>query len=144
MKKNTRDNEQMLRRTAAMNESLPWLHLKGISTGDFAEALKAQVGPQARGLSSSTISRLKQVWAREYEEWSQRDLRGQRFVYLWIDGIDRAVEGSGTSPASRLSRECVAACLWLSRVYAEVNSTMEHDARCKASTLGSACAGTGR
>ena len=76
-----------LRRTAAMDELLPWLHLKGISTGDFGEALEALVGPQARGLSSSTISRLKQVWAQEYEEWSQRDLRGQRFVYLWIDGI---------------------------------------------------------
>ena len=45
------------------------------------------MGPQAQGLSSSTISRLKQVWAQEYEEWSQRGLRGQRFVYLWIDGI---------------------------------------------------------
>ena len=76
-----------LRRTAAMDELLPWLHLKGISTGDFGEALEALVGPQARGLSSSTISRLKQVWTQEYEEWSQRDLRGQRFVYLWIDGI---------------------------------------------------------
>ena len=76
-----------LRRTAAMDELLPWLHLKGISTGDFGEALEALVGPQARGLSSSTISRLKQVWAQEYEEWSQRDLRGQRFVYLWIDAI---------------------------------------------------------
>ena len=76
-----------LRRSAAMDELLPWLHLKGISTGDFGEALEALVGPQARGLSSSTISRLKQVWAQEYEEWSQRDLRGQRFVYLWIDGI---------------------------------------------------------
>lgn len=76
-----------LRRTAAMDELLPWLHLKGISTGDFGEALEALVGPQARGLSSSTISRLKQVWTQEYEEWSQRDLRGQRFVYLSIDGI---------------------------------------------------------
>ena len=76
-----------LRRSAAMDELLPWLHLKGISTGDFGEALEALVGPQARGSSSSTISRLKQVWAQEYEEWSQRDLRGQRFVYLWIDGI---------------------------------------------------------
>ena len=76
-----------LRRSAAMDELLPWLHLKGISTGDFGEALEALLGPQARGLSSSTISRLKQVWVQEYEEWSQRDLRGQRFVYLWIDGI---------------------------------------------------------
>ena len=76
-----------LRRSAAMDELLPWLHLKGISTGDFAEALEALVGPQARGLSSSTISRLKQVWTQEYEEWSQRDLRGLRLVYLWVDGI---------------------------------------------------------
>ena len=76
-----------LRRTSAMDELLPWLHLKGISTGDFGEALAALVGPQARELSSSTISRLKQVSTQEYEEWSQRDLRGQRFVHLWIDGI---------------------------------------------------------
>ena len=60
---------------------------EGHFDGDFGEALEALVGPQARGLSSSTICRLKQVWAQEYEEWSQRDLRGQRFVYLWIDGI---------------------------------------------------------
>ena len=76
-----------LRRSAAMDELLPWLHLKGISTGDFGEALEALVGPQARGLSSSTISRLKQVWTQEYEEWSRRDLSGQRLVYLWVDGI---------------------------------------------------------
>ena len=70
-----------------MDELLPWPHLKGISTGDFGEALEALVGPQARGLSSSMTSRLKQVWTQEYEEWSRRDLRGKRFVYLWIDGI---------------------------------------------------------
>ena len=61
--------------------------MKRISTGDFGEALEALVGPQARGLSASTISRLKQVWTPEYEEWSRRDLRGKRFVYLWADGI---------------------------------------------------------
>ena len=76
-----------LRRTAAMDELLPWLHPKGISTGDFAELLEALVGPQARGLSSSTIRRLKQVWTQEYEEWIRRDLSGQRIVYLWVDGI---------------------------------------------------------
>ena len=53
-----------------MNELLPWLHLDGISTGDFGRTLDTLVGPQARGLSSSTISRLKQVWAQEFEEWS--------------------------------------------------------------------------
>ena len=61
--------------------------LKGISTGDFSEALEALLGPDAPGLSAATVVRLKDVWRREYEAWSKRDLSGQRFVYIWADGI---------------------------------------------------------
>ncbi len=64
-----------------------WLYLKGISTGDFSEALEALLGPDAPGLSATTVVRLKEVWRREYETWSKRDLSGKRFVYIWADGI---------------------------------------------------------
>ena len=63
------------------------MYLKGISTGDFSEALEALLGPHAPGLSATTVVRLKEVWRREYEAWSKRDLSGQRFVYIWADGI---------------------------------------------------------
>lgn len=76
-----------LRRTKSVEELIPWLYLKGISTGDFSDALKALLGPAAPGLSATTVVRLKQVWSEQYESWSQRSLEGQRFVYLWADGI---------------------------------------------------------
>lgn len=76
-----------LRRTRSIEELLPWLYLKGVSTGDFSEALAALLGKDARGLSAATISRLKEVWKSEYEHWTRRDLRGKNFVYLWVDGV---------------------------------------------------------
>ena len=76
-----------LRRTKSVEELIPWLYLKGISTGDFSEALEALLGPDAPGLSAATVVRLKDVWRREYEAWSKRDLSGQRFVCIWADGI---------------------------------------------------------
>ena len=76
-----------LRKTASMEELIPWLYLKGISTGDFQEALAALLGPEAGGLSPTTIVRLKEKWGREYDEWCRRDLSGERYVYLWADGI---------------------------------------------------------
>ena len=76
-----------LRRTKSVEELIPWLYLKGISTGDFSEALEALLGPDAPGLSATTVVRLKEVWRREYETWSKRDLSGKRFVYIWADGI---------------------------------------------------------
>ena len=65
--------------SAARKAFIPWLYLKGISTGDFSEALEALLGPDAPGLSATTVVRLKDVWRREYEAWSQRDLSGQPF-----------------------------------------------------------------
>jgi putative transposase len=76
-----------LRRTRSLEELLPWLYLKGLSTGDFSSALTALLGKDAPGLSANTIGRLKEVWKREYEQWSKRSLIGKQYVYIWADGI---------------------------------------------------------
>ena len=76
-----------LRKTKSLEELIPWLYLKGISTGDFSEALAALVGPAAKGLSATTITRLKEVWQQEFQEWSQRPLKGKDYVYVWADGV---------------------------------------------------------
>ena len=76
-----------LRRAKSIEELLPWLYLKGISTGDFCEALAALLGPEAPGLSASTIARLKEVWQGEREHWQRRDLSAKRYVYFWADGV---------------------------------------------------------
>lgn len=76
-----------LRKAKSIEELLPWLYLKGISTGDFQEALAALLGPNAAGLSSTTISRLKADWWDEYDRWQRRDLSARRFVYIWADGV---------------------------------------------------------
>lgn len=76
-----------LRRAKSVEELLPWLYLKGISTGDFGEALAALLGPDAPGLSATTIARLKAGWAEEYERWLRRDLSAKRYVYFWADGV---------------------------------------------------------
>jgi putative transposase len=76
-----------LRRTKTIEELLPWLYLKGISTGDFSEALAALLGRDAPGLSAGTISRLKAVWAVEHTHWERRSLANKHYVYLWVDGI---------------------------------------------------------
>jgi putative transposase len=76
-----------LRRTRSLEELLPWLYLKGLSTSDFSSALTALLGKDAPGLSANTISRLKEVWKREHEQWSRRSLSGKEYVYLWADGI---------------------------------------------------------
>lgn len=76
-----------LRKAKSVEELLPWLYLKGISTGDFSEALAALLGPDAEGLSASTITRLKASWWEEYETWRKRDLSGKHYVYIWADGV---------------------------------------------------------
>jgi transposase-like protein len=75
------------RRSKSLEVLIPILYLKGISTGDFAEALSALLGPNAGGLSASTIARLKEVWADEHARWLKRDLSAKRYVYFWVDGI---------------------------------------------------------
>lgn len=76
-----------LRKTKSLEELLPWLYLKGISTGDFNEALQSLVGPECPGLSASTVTRLLQAWQGEYHEWSKRSLKDKNYVYLWVDGV---------------------------------------------------------
>ena len=76
-----------MRKTRSLEALIPWLYLKGVSTGDFSEALAALVGTDAPGLSQATISRLKAVWKQEYDAWRRRDLSGKRYVYFWADGI---------------------------------------------------------
>ena len=76
-----------LRKTKSLEELIPWLYLKGVSTGDFSEALAALVGPSAVGLSATTIVRLKSVWEEEFQEWNKRSLEGKKYVYVWADGV---------------------------------------------------------
>ena len=75
------------RRSKSLEVLIPVLYLKGISTGDFEEALAALLGKDAGGLSASTIARLKDAWADEHMRWSKRDLTAKRYVYFWVDGI---------------------------------------------------------
>lgn len=76
-----------LKRTKAMEEFIPWLYLKGISTGEMQPALEALLCEGATGLSANTVSRLKQGWEQDYDQWRQRDLSKRRYVYLWADGV---------------------------------------------------------
>ncbi|MEE4238444.1 MAG: IS256 family transposase [Anderseniella sp.] len=76
-----------LRKAKSVEELLPWLYLKGVSTGDFSEALAALLGPHAKGLSAKTIARLKAAWWEDYEAWQKRDLGTRRFLYIWADGV---------------------------------------------------------
>ena len=76
-----------LRKTRTLDAMIPWLYLKGVSTNGFSEALQALLGPEAPGLSPSSIVRLKQSWEGDYKEWSHRSFHGKRYVYFWADGI---------------------------------------------------------
>jgi transposase-like protein len=76
-----------LRRSQALDELLPWLYLKGISTGDFAEALQSLLGEDAPALSPNVIVRLTGGWGQEYDAWCRRDLSDKQYVYVWADGI---------------------------------------------------------
>ncbi len=76
-----------LRRTKSLAELLPWLYLRGISTGDFSSVLTSLLGQDAPGLSAPTIRRLKESWTTEHQEWAKRDLSKKTYVYLWADGI---------------------------------------------------------
>lgn len=76
-----------LRKTKSLEQLIPWLYLKGVSTGDFSDALIALVGKDAPGLSVATISRLKAVWQEDFQSWGRRDLSSKRYVYFWADGI---------------------------------------------------------
>ncbi len=76
-----------VRKTRSLEAALPWLYLKGISTGEMQAALEALVGPEAKGLSASTVARLKQSWRAEYDAWRQRRVDEGEWAYIWVDGI---------------------------------------------------------
>jgi putative transposase len=75
------------RRSKSLEVLIPILYLKGVSTGDFEEALVALLGKDAGGLSAATVGRLKEAWSEEHARWSKRDLSAKRYVYFWVDGI---------------------------------------------------------
>lgn len=80
-----------VRRSKRISAALPWLYLKGVSTGDMREALAVLVGERACGLSPNVVSRLKAEWAAEYTGWMKRDLSESRYIYWWADGIHTGV-----------------------------------------------------
>ncbi len=76
-----------VRKTQSLEAALPWLYLKGVSTGEMSAALEVLVGPEAKGLSASTVSRLKRTWSEEYQAWREVPLDRDRWVYVWADGV---------------------------------------------------------
>jgi transposase-like protein len=78
---------RFMRRAPSIDAVVPVLYLKGISTNDFPTALEALLGPGAKGLSATTVVRLKDIWTEEYREWAKRDLGGKSYVYVWADGV---------------------------------------------------------
>ena len=85
-----------LRKAKTIDELIPWLYLKGVSTGDFTEALQSLLGPDCPGLSATTVTRLIATWQEEQQAWSRRDLSGKRYVYIWVDGPRRSTSTSGS------------------------------------------------
>jgi putative transposase len=75
------------RRSLSLDALLPVLYLRGVSSGDFQEALSALVGPDAPNLSPGAISRLTGEWQGEHDRWQRRDLSARRYVYVWADGV---------------------------------------------------------
>jgi putative transposase len=80
-----------MRRSPRLEEALPVLYLRGLSTGDFAPALEVLLGQSARGFSATTITRLKEAWKEEYRVWRRRDLSDRRYAYVWADGVNFSV-----------------------------------------------------
>jgi len=89
-----------IRKTRSLEAAIPWLYLKGVSSGEMSAALEVLVGSQANGLSASTVSRLKQVWAQEYREWCGARLDQDRWVYIWADGVYSGLRAERTKLCS--------------------------------------------
>lgn len=85
-----------VRKSRSLEAALPWLYLKGVSSGEMHEALATLVGPEAQGLSASTVSRLKQQWEQEYQAWRKQRLDCDQWVYLWVDGIYSGLRAEDT------------------------------------------------
>lgn len=82
-----------VRKSKSLEAAVPWLYLKGISSGEMGEALKVLVGPEVQGLSASTVARLKQAWGSEYQAWNEERLDKDRWVYVWVDDIYSGLRG---------------------------------------------------
>lgn len=89
-----------LRRSRSLDELIPWLYLRGISTGDFQEALQALLGEGAAALSATTITRITAPWEEEHASWGRRDLRGKEYVYMYADGVHFNIRLTG-------ERQCI-------------------------------------
>lgn len=76
-----------LRRSKSLDELIPWLYLKGVSTGDFSDALEAVLGAGAKGLSANVVVKLKDRWKAEFADWNKRSLAAKEYVYVWADGV---------------------------------------------------------
>ena len=83
-----------VRRTKTLEAALPWLYLKGVSSGEMGAALKVLLGPDAAGLSANTVSRLKRGWAAEYDGWREAVLDDEPIVYIWADGVYSGLRGT--------------------------------------------------
>ena len=83
-----------VRKSRSLEAALPWLYLKGVSSGEMSEALAALVGSEASGLSASTVARLKKDWGNEYDQWCKRRLDKDQWVYIWADGIYSGLRGT--------------------------------------------------
>lgn len=82
-----------VRKAQRVEAALPWLYLRGISTGDMQDALSVLLGEGAKGLSPAVVSRLKAQWAEDYAAWNRRDLSEECYVYVWADGIYSTLRG---------------------------------------------------
>lgn len=95
-----------VRKTRSLEAALPWLYLKGISTGEMGNALKVLVGNQAEGFSPATVSRLKQKWAEDYKEWQDRRLDQDKWVYICADGsVSRAQAAAQAAPVRNCTKD---------------------------------------
>jgi transposase-like protein len=85
-----------IRKTPSLEAAIPWLYLKGVSTGEMSDALSVLVGKEAAGLSASTVSRLKKQWSDEYHAWRKQDLSKDQWVYIWADGVYSGLRAEDT------------------------------------------------
>ena len=92
-----------IRKTRTLEAALPWLYLKGVSTGEMGAALDVLVGPDAKGLSASTVSQLKQIWSQEYGSWNERRLDNDRWIYVWADGVCSGLRAEQTKLCALVS-----------------------------------------
>jgi putative transposase len=87
-----------VRKTRSLEAALPWLYLKEISTGEMASALEVLIGSEAKGLSASTVARLKQQWADDYRHWCDTRLVKDQWVYIWADGVYSGLRAEDAKP----------------------------------------------